>query len=78
MNIVNVLDKYIEFITGNCNHNLPVIESLEYIPGHEILNIYWQIYRQSSLYFFIPESYERLQKPAEGLPTRKQDKEDLG
>nr|XP_019921867.2 ankyrin repeat domain-containing protein 27 [Crassostrea gigas] len=24
------------------------------------------------------ESYERLQKPAEGLPTRKQDKEDLG
>lgn len=38
MNIVNVVDKYIEFITGNCNHNLPVIESLENIPGHEISN----------------------------------------
>lgn len=41
MNIFNVFDKYIEFIIGNCNYNLFVIESLEYILGYEILNIYW-------------------------------------
>lgn len=37
--VVNVFDKYIEFIIGNCNYNLFVIESLEYILGYEILNI---------------------------------------
>lgn len=66
MNIVNVLDKYIEFITGtcNCNHNLPVIESLENIPGHEISNTGRSIgsHIYISLYQRVTRDYKSRQK----------------